>query len=217
MEQERNKKVWLISGVVVVLLAACSWGLVSHFSNLDETQVALSIPKDAPMEERFAAMEKFREQMRREDLTDEEREKLGDSMRRMWESEMQDRVNEYFEADPEERERILNRHIDDMEQWRKMMDERRKEEEQKARDEGKSDEEVEKEREQQRERWRDRMRSASREERKERSETRNPNEMAHRMAYFSAMRKQAEKRGGQLPGSGGGGGRGPGGGGPPRG
>lgn len=218
-ESATNRKPWIIGGVAFTVLLGGGWVIASHFLGQHEEQVAISIPRDASLEDRFEAVEKLREQMRREDLSDEEREKLGERMRQMWESEVQARVNEYFEADPERREDIINRHIDDMEKWRKLMDGRRDEEDRKARDEGKSEEEIEKEREARRERWRERMRSASREERKERSETRNPNETAQRMAYFGAMRKQMEKRGIQPPGppGGGPGGRGPFGGGPPRG
>lgn len=214
MNEPRNKKRWLIVSVVLVVLAGGSWGLASYFSKPQEEQFAIAIPKDGTMEERMKSMEDFRNQMRREDLTDEQRRKLGESMRRFWEGEMQTRVNEYFEADPEERDRILDKHIDEMEEWRKAMEDRRRQEEEKAKAEGKTEEEEEKDREKEREEWRKRMGSRSREERKADSETRNPNEMAQRMAYFSAMRKQMEKRGIQPPGGPGGGpgGRGPGGG-----
>lgn len=210
MNEPQKSKRWLVVGLGLVVLAGGSWGLASYLSQEEGPQLAIAIPKDAPMADRMKAMDDFREQMRREDLSEEERRKLGESMRRFWESEMQERVTEYFEADPEEREHILDKHIDEMEEFRKAMEDRRREAEEKAKAEGKSEEEQEEEREKERERWRDRMRSRSREERKADSETRNPNEMAQRMAYFSAMRKQMEKRGIQPPG--GPGGRGPGGG-----
>lgn len=213
MNEPQKSRRWLVVGLGLVVLAGGSWGLASYLSQEEEPLLAIAIPKDAPMADRMKAMDDFREQMRREDLSEEERRKLGESMRRFWESEMQERVNEYFEADPEEREHILDKHIDEMEEFRKAMEDRRREAEEKAKAEGKSEEEQEEEREKERERWRDRMRSRSREERKADSETRNPNEMAQRMAYFSAMRKQMEKRGIQPPGGPGGGpgGRGPGG------
>lgn len=166
------------------------------------------------MEERVAVMDKFRDQMRDEKLTEEERRKLGESMRATWEAEMKKRLDEYFDADPAERDAILDKHIDEMEEFRKYMDERRAKEEEEAKAEGKTDEEIEKEREKERDKWRDRMRSKSREERKADSETRDPNQMAKQMAYWSAMRKQMEKRGIKMPfgpGGRGPGGRGPGG------
>lgn len=222
MERQANKKAWIIGGVALVGLAGGGWAVASHFKSEPQEQVAIAIPKDATMEERVAVMDKFREQMRDEKLTEEQRRKLGESMRATWENEMQKRVDEYFTADPAERDAILDKHIDEMEEFRKYMDDRREKEEQEAKDkaaaEGKSEDEAkedeEKDREKEREKWRDRMKSRSREERKADSETRNPNQMAQRMAYFSAMRKQMEKRGIKMPfGPGGRGpsGRGPGG------
>ncbi|OWY70148.1 hypothetical protein B7486_17770 [cyanobacterium TDX16] len=211
MDTQKNRKPLIIGGISLIVLAGGGFALAGLFKAEPQDQLAIAIPKDATMEERVAAMDKLRDQMRDEKLTDEQRRKLGESMRATWEGEMQKRVNEYFNADPAERDAILDKHIDEMEQWRKMMDERREKEEQAAEEEGKTEEEIEKEREKEREKWRDRMKSRSREERKKDSETRDPNEQAQRMAYFSAMRKQMEKRGIQAPM--GPGGRGPGGGG----
>lgn len=211
MKDSNSKKFVTIALLAAVALAGGGWALKSYLAAPQEEPVALAVPENASMQDRMKAMDEFRDKMRREDMTEEERRKLGESMRRFMEGEIQKRVDEYFNADPEAREAILDRHIDEMEEWRKAMEERRqKEEEERAKaDEGKSEEEKEAEHEKERERWRDRMRSRSREERKADSETRNPNEMAQRMAYMSAMRKQMEKRGIQPPQWGpGGGGRG---------
>lgn len=210
MDAQSNKKPWIIAGITLALLGGGGFAAAAFLTGEpEETPIAIEFPKDATMEERVAVIDKFRDQMRREDLTDEERRKLGESMRATWEAEMQKRVDEYFNADPAERDAILDKHIDEMEEFRKHMDDRRAKEEEEAKEEGKSEEEVEEEREKEREKWRDRMRSRSRDERKADSETRDPNQMAQRMAYFSAMRKQMEKRGVKMPF--GPGGRGPGG------
>ncbi len=208
MNEKKNSKTLLIACLCVVVLGAGAWGLSKAFSKPqpNETQQLVAKAKADPGK----MMDEFREKMRDEKLTQEQRDKLAMSMRNVWESRMDEAVDEYNKAKPEDREAILNKQIDEMEKFRKMREDRDREEEEKAKADGKSEEERQKEREKERERWRKSMGERSREQQKTDSETRNPNKMAQRMAYFAAMRKQMEARGIQPPrwGPGGGGGHG---------
>ncbi|HKQ48424.1 MAG TPA: hypothetical protein VJZ71_10175 [Phycisphaerae bacterium] len=207
MTTNNNSKFLLISGVLVVALGAGAWGLTAVLSEPppSETQLLLAEAREDP--------NKLIEKMRDESLTEEQREKLRQNMREVFESRMDEAVNEYYAAKPEDREAIINRHIDEMEKWRKAREDREREEQEKARSSGKSDEEIEKEREKEREERRKNRENRSREERKSDSETRSPDSRARRMAYRDAMRKQMQARGIEPPRWGpGGGGGGPGGG-----
>ena len=210
MNEKKNSRTLLIACLSVVILGAGAWGITRAFSKPkpSETEQLIAKSKEDPGK----LMDEMRQKMRDEKLSDEERQKLAMNMRGVWESRMDQAVNEYYGAKPEDREAILNRQIDEMEKFRKMRDEREREEQEKAKAEGKSEEERQKEHEKERERWRKMMGERSREQQKTDSETRNPNKMAQRMAYFSAMHKQMEARGIKPPqfgpGGRGGGGRG---------
>ena len=114
MDTPKSKKPLIIGGIALIVLAGGGFALAELFKAEPQDQLAISIPKDASMEDRIAAMDKFRDQMRDEKLTDEQRRKLGESMRATFEAEMQKRVSEYFSADPAERDASLDKHIDEM-------------------------------------------------------------------------------------------------------
>lgn len=205
-EKKNNSKTLLITCLSIAVLGAGAWGLSAALSKPrpSETDLLLAQAKEDPG--------KLMDKLRDENMSEEERDKLRRSMREGFESRMDEAVNEYFNAKPEDREAVLNKHIEEMEKWRKRMEDRQREEEEKANAEGKSPEEIEKEREKRREEWRKNREGRSQEERKADSETRDPNQRAQRMAYRSAMRKQMQARGIEPPrfGPGGGGRGGPG-------
>lgn len=215
MNEKKNSKTLLMAGLGVVILGGGAWGLSQAFSKPQPTETQQLVAK--AKEDPGKVFDELREKMRDEKTTEEEREKLRKSMREAFESRMNEAVAEYYNAKPEDREAVLNKHIDEFEKFRKMREDREREEEEKAKAEGKSDEEREKEREKERERWRKSMNDRSKEERKSDSETRNPNDQARRMAYRAAMFKQMQARGIQPPRWGGPGGGGRGGHGPGRG
>lgn len=213
MNQKNKSKTLLMAGLGVAVLGGGAWGLTKAFSKPrpTEAQEFAARAKEDPVK----VFDEMREKMRDEKTTEEEREKLRKSMREAFESRMNEAVAEYYNAKPEDREAVLNKHIDEFEKFRKMREERQEEE--KAKAEGKTDEEREKEREKERERWRKSMNDRTKEERKSDSETSNPNDRARRMAYRAAMFKQMQARGIQPPRWGGPGGGGRGGHGPGRG
>lgn len=206
MTKKNNSKMLLIGGVLVVALGAGAWGLSIALTDPppSETQLLIADAKEDPS--------KLMEKMRDETLTEEQRDRLRQNMREAFESRMDEAVNEYYAAKPEDREAIIDRHIDEMEKWRKAREDREREEQERAKASGKSEEEIEKDREKEREERRKNRANRSREERKSDSETRSPDSRARRMAYRDAMRKQMQARGIEPPRWGPGGRGGPGGG-----
>ena len=182
-----SKVLWLAGGGVLIL-GVTAWGVSGHFR---------TPPKPPP-----ADPAKLIEEMHKPDLSDEQRRQLADAMHESMETRIDSQVEEYYAAPPEEKERVLDKQID------------RLQEEMKRR-------EAEHEREAGADRERDHgptsrphrdFGSMSPQERKTRSETRSPDQMARRMAYFAAMRARMGQRGIQGPfGPGGRGGPGHGG------
>jgi len=198
---------------VIVLTGACLivatvWG-VTRFTG--PAKAASTLPPEfsveslkAKAEDPGAMMTTVREAMRRDDLTDEQRQELRQNMGQVWRETVQARVDEYFNAPPEEQTSVLDKHIDQlmaqMAEWEKRR------------------EEMERTREEDRQRVGQTFGQASQQERKERSEARNPDSMARAMAYFGAVRNRMSERGIKMPqGFGGRGLGGPGGGGGRRG
>jgi hypothetical protein len=211
MDNPKRSRAWLLAGVGALVLAGGAWGTMSFVGRKPATAIA-------SVQDPMKAMDNFRKEMDRKDLTDQERDKLVMNMRSFREEQEEKRVEEYYTAKPEDRTAIINRHIDEMEKWRKEREARMAEEAEKAKADGKSEEELNKEREKRRDEWRKREEGKSREERKAESESRDPNARARERAYRSAMRKQMTARGIEPPRFGGMGGRGgPGGPGGPRG
>lgn len=204
----------VIVTVSVLALGGGVWGITGWVggeddnpSNLPEELTAASLAKQAE-EDPGKLVETMMNTRRRDDLTEEQRRQARRNVRTLWQSQMDERVDEYFAASDEEKNAVLDRQIAEtmerMESMRKIWEQRRKEREQERKESG-QDDESEQDR---RRRWGG---SQTRDERKARSEDRDPDSSARRMAYFQAMRKRAEEQGIQMFGRGGPGGRGAGG------
>lgn len=211
----RSPKFLALASVCLLGAGAGVWGL-TKMKNA-EANPGVQIPeeftvaalKSAPPEQAF---DDFRKAMDREDLTEEQREKIRDNGREVMEQRMDADIDEYFVCkDKEARKKLLDKQIDEMQKrFEKMRQERD------ARDEKMSEEDKEKERQ----KWKDRMRgreSMTQAERKTRSESRSADKSARYMTYRQAMRDRMQERGISPPGPFGGGpggrgrGRGPGG------
>jgi hypothetical protein len=190
-------KSWMIMCFTATFLGGAVWGASRWLVSGEPT---VELPKELTIESLKAGashpgamMSTIRSAMDRDDLTGEQRRQARQNMREVFESAINDRVNEYFAASDEEKTAVLDSHIDQMESWQKAMEEQRKQWEARRNQEG--------------ERGPGRgFNDQTREERKERSESRNPDQTAQRMAYFLAMQKRMAERGIQAPF-----GRGPGG------
>ena len=195
----RQQKVWMIGGLSVFAVAAVGATL---FSLQGEAKSGSDLPEEFSVESLKAragderqGRAAFRDLLRRDDLTDEQRREALRNMRELRRGTMADRVNEYFDAAEDDKNVVLDDHIDE---FQRRMAERRNDEEWPS--------------EEEREAMRNLFRSRNQSERKADSESRNPDESARSMAYFSALRNRMNERGIQMRGRGGGGG-GPGGGG----
>ncbi len=153
--------------------------------------------RDLAREDPGNAWRTMRDTMDRSDLTDDQRRQIAMNMRDAFDSMLQERVDEYYNATPEQKDEVLDRHIDEFQQRRREFEERREQE--RPRDDATTNNDEER-----RDRWRRSFRDMSQAERKTRSETRNPDERARRMAYFSAVRNRMQQRGLQPPGGPGG-------------
>lgn len=201
-----SKTPWILSAAGVVVVAGVAIGYVAWprgAANASALPPELSVEAlKAQSSEPGKMMDTMRDAMRRDDLTDEQRRELGRNMREVWQTTMTARMDEYYSASEEEKNDVLDRHIDEFERFRAEMEKRRAEREKSGEDE------------RDRERGRATFGAQSQEERKARSESRNPDQMARMMGYFSAMRTRMTERGIKPPdgpGFGFGGGRGRGG------
>ena len=201
----RKQKLWMIGGVSVFAVAAVGATL---FSLQEEVKSESDLPDEFSAESLRArtgderqGRAAFRDLLRRDDLTDEQRRNALRNMRELRRGRMVDRVNEYFDAAEEDKDAILDDHIAEFQRRMAERAERRSDEERPS--------------EEEREAMRNLFNSRDKAERKNDSESRNPDESARSMAYGSAMRSRMNQRGIQMPGRRGGGGRGggPGGGG----
>lgn len=172
------------------------------------TMVAQSAP-DADTEEKFSIAklraenagpgqmrQAFREMMRNDELTDEQRRKAAREMRGARRSEMMERVQEYFDAAEEDKNVVLDDHIAAFQRRMAEWEKRRAEEDR------------ERPTEEERQAMRNLFRNRSQAERKADSESRNPDQTAQTMAYFTALRGRMSERGISMPRRGGPGGRG---------
>ncbi|MFQ5462090.1 MAG: hypothetical protein ACE5E5_05625 [Phycisphaerae bacterium] len=196
MENRHLRKSWLIGGGVLLGLGLCAWGFYTHSAEADsDLPEALTVSGiRAGMDDPGRSRESFRALMRDETLTEDQRRRAAKNMRTVWRDEMKKRVDEYFNADEDEQQAILDAQIDEfqarMNAWRK----RREEREKQADKDGNDD----------RGGFRGMFGQRSKQERKEATESRNPDDMARTMAYFQAMRSRMSERGMQMPGRGGG-------------
>jgi hypothetical protein len=205
---------WIGGGAALVALGAAATGYMIVGGSPDRAkalpkEMSVSALKAQAETDPAKMMDTFRETMRRDDLTDEQRREIGSNMRQVWQSMMTERIDEWYAAQTEdEKVAVLDRQIDEfaarMSDWQRRREEREREGEQAS--------------EEERERMRQMWSPPTREERKARSESRNPDQMARSMVYFAAMRSRMDQRGIQMPrggpggrgmGAGGGGRRGP--------
>jgi hypothetical protein len=199
-----TKSYLVIGGLCVAAIAGGS-----SLAMLTKSSKASAVPNDLTKEALRAqaketpgqVFEKMRETMQREDLTDEQRQKVRENMREVGREMMEERVNEYFAAATEEEKKaILDRQIDEFMKMREEWEKRREEREKQGEKDGEPSD---------RQNW---MAQQSQQERKERSESRSADQMAKMMVYFSAVQARATERGIKMPGRGGPGGFGMGGG-----
>ena len=237
----QSKKWWTIGGVgVAVALAGAYLARGTLFSHPDQADVMLSEIKEMSDEERFEQMRTMRE--RAESLPEEQREKLREGIGNMFRERIDSNVEEYENAATEEEKlAVLDRHLEEMQEWRQRMEaeRERRRAEREAKGDGESDGN-----------GGDRGEGGgpngspgargggeggnsnaggppgggrgrgapSIEQRKKRMEGRNPDKEASRMRYFMKLRQRATEKGIDFGprGGGPGGGRRRGGGGPPR-
>lgn len=202
------KRLSLCALSLAVVSACFATGCKKEETKAD-TQVAAIPPeftkealKNMPPDQAF---ENFRKAMDREDLTEEQKEQIRENGREIMEQRMDERIDEYFNAPEGEKNKVLDKSIDEFEKMRK---------EREARDaerEKMSEEDREKERQKWRDRMKDREGSRTQAERKNRSESRSADKMGKRMAYFSAVANRMKERGMEPPNRGPFGGGGPGG------
>ena len=207
----------LIAAAVVAVAAGAVWGGRYWFQrrggglqaqlaggNPDELRAAmLALDKDKletpegkkSLEitaERMRGMKfaQIMEVMRGKDLTDEQRDHLREVGRETMMTYMNQRVDEFFAApNKAEREKILDRNIDEMLDFQKQM--------QAYEEEHKNDPEHQAEREREWAAWAKR----DTQQEKQRMEGGNPDQQKRMWAYFGQMRARAEARGIQ-PGGG---------------
>ncbi len=208
----KARKVSIGIAFFVVAGGMTVWGMIRSAAQQSTLPEELSVASlKSQMSE---GSDQFRQTMRaQEDLTDEQRQELRRNMREVMGSMMTERVDEYYAAAPEEKDAVLDRHIDEfqerMKEWRKRREERRREQG--------DDADQERNREEWRERMRGRRGGGTSEQRKSRSESRDPDQMVRMMSYFQALRSRMTERGIESPGGRGGWGRGGGMGGGPHG
>lgn len=195
----KSSRTWAMAGVVVLTLGGTVWGLLRWTGNEESdlpAELSLENLKAQVKEDPGKAMATIRGASRREDLTDEQRREVFSNMREVWQTQMTERVDEYFAAADDAKEALLDRHIDEfqkrMTEWSQQR-ERREQERKEAEKTADSDDADEGE--STREGMHRRFGSRTQQERKEHSESRDPDVSARMMAYFSALRDRASARG----------------------
>ncbi len=218
--KKQSRTLLVLSAVVVLLMAAGVWGLVSLRGRSD----AVALPEnltlagiEAQMDDPEQMMKTMEKTWDRKDLTDEQRRQVFRNMRKAWETRAENSIDEWFKAPPEQKKAVLDKHIDQFqkarkvwekngERWRKRWEEERKRREaageQVDEDEGGPP------------RWGARM--STQQGRKSMAESGDPDRRARWSMYMGAFMARMRERGIQMPwgGRGGAGGRPRGG--PPR-
>jgi len=173
----------LIGGVESELTSGDANRVVDALAEADDSMLeaedvqrrALDTLKDAPIDVVF-------DKLRDKSLTDEQRDKLESNLRELMFASMQRNVNEYMNATPDQRDAIMDRHLDEWDEFREKM--------RAYREKHKDDPEYQKLREERRER-----RRPSKEERRDWMENRSPDQQARMWHYMMKMRKRAQERG----------------------
>jgi hypothetical protein len=212
----------LLSLLAVLLLGGAVWGYTVHARN-KKSAVPKEFTADALKSESDPgkAWEKVHQAMDRTDLTDEQKHQIRENAHNVWEARMDQRMDDYFNAPANQKQAILDRHLDEMQARMKDWEKRRAEHDAQRTAAGGA---------QTADasgagrngppggpgnqaggrpgdtggRGPGRGGPPSREQRKSHSEARNPDQQARRMAYFGAMQQRAQQRGMQMPFGGGG-------------
>ncbi len=195
----KSSRTWALAGVAVLTLGGTVWGLLSWTGDEESdlpAELTVENLKAQVKEDPGKAMETLREASRREDLTDEQRREVFSNLREVWQTQMAERVDEYFAAADDEKEALLDRHIDEFQERMKEWSQQREKREQERKEaEEKADSDDADDKESVRERMHRGFGSRTQRERKEHSESRDPDQSARMMAYFTAMRARANARG----------------------
>lgn len=203
--QQPKTIVFGLAGLLVVVGGV--WGYSSWSG--DEAPDPNALPAELSVEALKAQVDdpqKLRQTMRdtfrRDDLTEEQRTKLFQNMREVWQSSMDERVDEYFAANTEEEKNVvLDRQVDELQERAKGWEKRRKEwqKERAAREKERQASGNQTDSQDRRSAWRrNHSGGQTREQRKARSESRDPDKSAKRMAYFMALRNRASERGVEM-------------------
>lgn len=193
----------LAAGLLVVIAAV--WGYSAWSGDDKESSASLptelsyeALKAEAQKEDPTAFMEKMHQTRQREDLTEQQRREAFDNVRKVWESMLDDRIDEYYAAADDQKNGVLDRQIDEFtEQMERMRAQREQWERERAEREAEDGEE--RGPESRRSSWRQRFSEMTPQQRKERSESRDPDRTARRMAYFTAVRQRMAERGIEMP------------------
>lgn len=137
---------------------------------------ALDTLKKAPLEETFGRLQS-------KDLTDEQRAALEQNMRDLMMDDMNQKVDEYLEATEEQRDAIMDRHLDEWQEFMKKMSE--------YQEKNKDNPEYQ----EYQERQRTQRGAPSKQDRKQWMEGTSPERMGRMMQYWVKMQARAKERG----------------------
>lgn len=204
-EQSTSKvKLALAATVALAAVGGAVWAVAGNHADKKPT---VEIPQQfavdnlKKMEPGPGMWDQMRELRDRKDLTDEQRDQIRDNMRSVMEARFKERIDEYYSAKGEDKKKILDKHIDEMQKFREQMEARRNQEGNQAggppggdRPRGDGD---------RGQGGRGGPGGGSREQRMTRTQSRNPDQMAKRMAYMAAVNERMKERGMQPFGGGG--------------
>lgn len=183
-----NRPMRVILAIAAVLLVGGGVWAFSSSSNSTSnpsSPAVLAAADDNPGK----VFDKMRELQHRTDLTDDQRRQQMGALRDQMDAQIDIRVNAYFTATtPEEKNRLLDKSIDDMEKRRQEFENERRREDANTASSRPS-------REERRRQW---MNSTP-QERKTRSESRSADNEARRRAYRAAMEGRMKERGIKPP------------------
>ena len=195
-----GRRKWYFAGSGVLLVAAAAWGVTGYYGR---THDPAGLPPELSRENLKAIsadtqkmMETMHDMWQRTDLTEEQQREAMRRMRELGEARMDQRIQEYVTASADQKQAIIDRHIEEMQKEREQREAQREQMDRqhdpnRPRDPNQA-------RDPNRPRRPD-FASMSPQERKTRSESRDPDKQAQRMAYFSALRARATERGIQMP------------------
>lgn len=181
----------IVAGLAVVGVASAA--AVSYWALRDaqpaDGRVVVPEPVDDPAKpQQYIYSESFAQLpvAQRLDYLAQHREQIGQELRRYWRYQMQRTVDGYFALPEDQREAYLDRVIDEMEQFREAMRQRRPEGDQNRRED-------------MRRRWermsRDERKNLVRDRWRERIEEGTPEQRAKMSAFFRALANRRAQRG----------------------